>query len=49
MENKEKVGEIINQCFDMMGKSLSDAIAHAVTEGYKLGWEEGYNHSIKFK
>lgn len=50
MENKEKISEIIQQCFDMIGKSLSDSIAHAISEGYKLGWEEGYNHStVKFK
>lgn len=49
MENKEKVSEIISQCFDMIGKSLSDAIAHAISEGYKLGWEEGYKNSTIFK
>lgn len=50
MENQEKIREIIQQCIDMIGKSLSDSIAHAISEGYKLGWEEGYNHStIKFK
>lgn len=49
MENKEKVKEIIQQCFDMIGKSLSDAIAHAVSEGYKLCWEEGYNNTTIFK
>jgi hypothetical protein len=42
MENQEKVREIIQQCIDMIGKSLSNSIAHAITEGYKLGWEEGY-------
>ena len=40
MKNEEKIKEICEQSLSMLGGDLSDAIANAISEGYKLGWEE---------
>ena len=40
MKNEEKIKEICEQSLGMLGGALSDAIANAISEGYKLGWEE---------
>ena len=40
MKREERITEICKQCNDMLGESLANAIAHAISEGYKLGLEE---------
>lgn len=44
MKKEERVGEICKESMDILGKSLSEAVAHAVSEGYKLGFEECLKH-----
>lgn len=39
-EKEEKIREICQQSIEMLGSALSAAIANAVSEGYKLGFEE---------
>lgn len=40
MKQEERITEICKQCNAMLGESLANAIAHAISEGYKLGFEE---------
>ena len=40
MENEKRVEEICQESIAKIGPSLSEAIANAMFEGYKLGWEE---------
>ena len=40
MTREEKITEICKQCNAMLGGPLANAIAHAISEGYKLGLEE---------
>ena len=35
-----KIKEICEQSLGKLGGALSEAIANAISEGYKLGWEE---------
>ena len=37
---KEKIEEICEQSISKLGGALSEAIANAISEGYKLGYEE---------
>lgn len=46
MKREERITEICKQCNDMLGESLANAIAHAISEGYKLGLEEIRNQII---
>ena len=40
MSKEEKIMEICKQSIGKLGGALSDAITNAISEGYKLGWEE---------
>ena len=42
MTNEEKIGEICQSSINLLGTPLSKAIANAITEGYKLGWNDCY-------
>jgi hypothetical protein len=43
MTKEEKIAEICQQCIGRLGSALSEATAHAISEGYKLGFEECMN------
>ena len=40
MNKEEKIKEICQDSIGKLGVALSEAIANAISEGYKLGWEE---------
>ena len=40
MTKEDKIRKICQDSIDKLGGALSDAIANAISEGYKLGWEE---------
>ena len=40
MSKEEKIKEICQDSIGKLGGALSEAIANAISEGYKLGWEE---------
>ena len=40
MTKEEKIKEICQDSIGKLGGALSEAIANAISEGYKLGWEE---------
>ena len=40
MTKEEKIREICQESIGKLGGALSETIAHAISEGYKLGWEE---------
>ena len=40
MTKEEKIKEICEQSIGKLGGALSEAIANAISEGYKLGLEE---------
>lgn len=40
MTKEEKIREICQDSIGKLGGALSETIAHAISEGYKLGWEE---------
>ena len=40
MTKEEKIKEICQDSIGMLGGALAVAIANAISEGYKLGWEE---------
>ena len=43
MENKEdRIREICTETLGKIGGALSEATGYAISEGYKLGWEECY-------
>ena len=46
MKREERITEICKQCNAMLGEPLANAIAHAISEGYKLGLEEKRNQMI---
>ena len=45
MENQKELERICQESLGKLQAGLSEAIAHAVTEGYKLGWEECWKKS----
>ena len=40
MTKEEKIREICEQSIGMLGVMMAEAISYAITEGYKLGYEE---------
>lgn len=46
MKPEERIAETSRQCAAILNKPLVDAIAHAISEGYKLGKDEGRNQII---
>ena len=40
MSKEDKIREICQESIGKLSGALSDAIANAISEGYKLGWEE---------
>lgn len=46
MKPEERITETCKQCNAMLREPLVNAIAHAISEGYKLGKDEGRNQII---
>lgn len=46
MKREERIAEICVECNAMLGRTLADVIAHAISEGYKLGLEEAKSQFI---
>ena len=44
MTKEERIKQICEESIGKLGAPLSEAIANAITEGYKLGWEECLKH-----
>ena len=40
MTKEDKIREICQDSIGKLGGALSEAIANAISDGYKLGWEE---------
>ena len=40
MTTNEKIGEICTTSINMVGESLAKAISNALSEGYRLGFED---------
>ena len=46
MTRDEKIQEICQNFVQSLGPPLSNAIANAIVEGYKLGWEECMSKTV---
>ena len=49
MTKEEKIREICQDSIGKLGGALSETIAHAISEGYQLGWESMYDECIEMQ